>query len=112
VLRRLFLAAALALGWAGAALAQDASLLLTAGNTSQVAVAAKPAGQTVFIYNPSVETEIVWVNLGAVAALPVANTSGASIGVAAGGSITLRTTQSVNVVASDTGHVIVIKKFP
>lgn len=112
MLRRLALAAALALCWAGAALAQDASLLLTAGNTSQVAVAAVPSGQTVFVYNPSVETETVWINLGAVAALPVANTSGASVGVTPGGTFSVRTGQSINVVASDTGHVIVIKKFP
>lgn len=96
----------------GAAFAQDASLLLTAGNTSQVAVAAVPSGQTVFLYNPSVETETVWVNLGAAAALPVANTSGASVGVTPGGTFSVRTGQSVNVVASDTGHVIVVKKFP
>lgn len=110
MLRSLLLIASLL--WGGAALAQDASLLLTLGGTSQVAVAAKPAGQNVFVYNPSVETEIVWVNLGAAAALPVANTSGSSVGVAAGGSLIVRTTQSVNVVASDTSHVIIVKVFP
>lgn len=111
MLRRGLLAAALALSWAGAALAQDASILLTTGNTSQVLVAAKASGQAVFIHNPSVETETVWVNLGAVAAADVANTSGKSIGVPPGASLSVQTSQSVNAVASDTGHVIVVKKI-
>lgn len=110
-MRRLLLAALVCLV-GGAALAQDASLGLTTGGTSQVAVAAVPSGQTVYVENPSVETENVCVNLGAAAACPVANTSGVSITLLPGGNMTVRTGQSINVVASDTGHRIIVKKFP
>lgn len=112
MMKRLFLAGVLALLAAPAFAQADCSAAITAGGTAQTLLASASWRKQVTISNADVETETLYVALGATATVPVAVTSGSSFPVRPGGILTLNdpySTQLISVIAATTGHRIVCK---
>lgn len=88
---------------------KDASGTVTAGGTSQVALAASSGRQFLLIQNPADASEALWVNFTDDAAV----SGQSSISLAAGGALVFENefcpNNAVNVTATTTGHKFCIK---
>lgn len=78
----------------------DRSGTITAGGTSQVLVARNLSRGAVLVVNPTTASEVLCVSTN-----PTATTGQGSVCLSAGGSVMLRTTDAIAVIAATTAHV-------
>jgi len=88
---------------------EDRSGTVAVGGTSQQLAAANANRRGLIVQNPTSQLGSIWINFGAAAAADLT-----SIEIAPGGqwqSGSYVTTQAVNIVAADTGHVFIAKEI-